>query len=75
MIPGIHPEYTGYSMGDNVVGFPTGKKPIGTYSTVRTQIKSFKQFAYIPSALSESVSITRSLSSFLHCFMIGSESE
>jgi hypothetical protein len=62
-------------MEDSVVGIPIDKIPNETYFTISTSVKSAERFAYIPSAISDSVLITSSLSSVLHLLIIGSESE
>ena len=71
----IHRGYAGHSVEDSTGGLPADRTPIETCFKVSTRITSVKQFTYIPSALSESVSITSSLSSILHRLMICSEFE
>ena len=54
---------------------PTDKISTETCMAICTGIMNVKGFTYIPSARSESVSMTNSLSSLLHLRMCGSDFE
>ena len=72
----VHVEHVECSVEDNVAGFLADRKPIGTLNKMsKSDQRLYSKYTYIPSAFSESVLITRSLSASLHLLIALAELE